>query len=179
MSEITDAFWAAPPLARTFAAAILVTSITVHLGVLPYAWFYFTEDRLWRIPPEIWRLATSFLLSSPALGIILDPYFAFQYLSQLETTNPRFPRKEDLLWYLITVCGFITLLCRLFTGHAFFLQGLILALCYTASQDQRGAKASFFFFTHRSFDRFCPSGFMENTRHWPAFGSVVPWCLTF
>lgn len=39
------------------------------------------------------------------------------------------------------------LLCRLFTGHAFFLQGLILALCYTASQDQRGAKASFFFFT--------------------------------
>lgn len=60
---------------RTFAAAILVTSITVHLGVLPYAWFYFTEDRLWRIPPEIWRLATSFLLSSPALGIILDPYF--------------------------------------------------------------------------------------------------------
>ena len=32
---------------------------------------------------------------------------AYQYLSQLETTNPKFPRKEDVLWYLITVGGFI------------------------------------------------------------------------
>jgi Derlin-2/3 len=34
-----------------------------------------------------------------------------------------------------------------FTGDVFFLQGLILALCYTATQDQRGQKAGFFFFT--------------------------------
>jgi Derlin-2/3 len=36
---------------------------------------------------------------------------------------------------------------RLFTGQYFFLSGLILALCYTATQDQRGVKAGFFFFT--------------------------------
>lgn len=35
---------------------------------------------------------------------------------------------------------------RLFTGYANFLPALIVALCYTATQDQRGAKASFFFF---------------------------------
>ncbi len=58
-------------------------------------------------PPEIWRLVTPFLISGPQVGLILDPYFAYQYLSQLETTNPKFARKEDVLWYLITVGGII------------------------------------------------------------------------
>ncbi|KAL2262467.1 hypothetical protein VTK26DRAFT_1198 [Humicola hyalothermophila] len=107
MSDIMDAYWAAPPMARTLATAILVTSISAHFGLVPYEWLYFTEDRLFRLPPEIWRPVTSFLLSSPQLGIIMDPYFAFQYLSQLEMTNPKFPRKEDVLWYLITVGGMI------------------------------------------------------------------------
>ena len=31
----------------------------------------------------------------------------FQYLSQIETGNPRFPRKEDVLWYLICVSTMI------------------------------------------------------------------------
>jgi hypothetical protein len=106
-SEILDAYWAAPPMARTLATAIVVTSISVHFGLLSYAWFYFTEDRLFRLPPEIWRLATNFFLSGAQMGIIMDPYFAYQYLKQLETANLKFPRKEDVLWYLITVGGFI------------------------------------------------------------------------
>jgi Derlin-2/3 len=76
MSEIMDAYWAAPPMARTFATAIVVTSFSAHiLGLVPYAWIYFTEDRLFRLPPEIWRLVTTFLLSGPKLSIIMDPYF--------------------------------------------------------------------------------------------------------
>ncbi|KAK4242484.1 hypothetical protein C8A03DRAFT_29242 [Achaetomium macrosporum] len=146
-SEIMDAYWAAPPMARTFATAILITSISVHFGLLSAWWIYFTEDRLFRLPPEIWRLATTFLLSGPQLSIILDPYFAYQYLKQLETQNPKFPRKEDVLWYLITVGGFIILINRAFLGGAFFLPGLIMALAYTATQDARGVKTSFFFFT--------------------------------
>jgi len=147
MSDILDAYWAAPPLARTLATAIFAVSISAHFSLLPYTWLFLTGDQLWRIPPEIWRLVTSFLLSSPGLGIILDPYFTFQYLSQLENGNPRFQKREDIIWYLITVGGLIIVLNRFFTGHAFFLQGLVLALCYTSVQDQRGAKANFFFFT--------------------------------
>ncbi|KAK4246293.1 Der1-like family-domain-containing protein [Corynascus novoguineensis] len=146
-SEIMDAYWAAPPMARTFATAILVTSISVHFGFVSYAWFYFTEDRLLRFPPEIWRLATNFFLSGPKLGIIMDPYFAYQYLKQLEVASPRFPRKEDVLWYLITVGSFIILLNRTFLDGGFFLDGLIMALAYTATQDQRGVQSNFFFFT--------------------------------
>ncbi len=58
------------------ATGVVNTSVGVHMGLMPYAWFYFTADRLFRIPPEIWRPFTSFLLSSPQLGIILDPYFS-------------------------------------------------------------------------------------------------------
>lgn len=75
MSEIMDAYWAAPPMARSLATAIFVTSIAAHFGLVPYLWLYFTEDRLFRLPPEIWRPVTSFLLSSPKFGIVMDPYF--------------------------------------------------------------------------------------------------------
>lgn len=88
MSEIMDAYWAAPPMARTFATAIVVTSISAHiLGLVPYAWIYFTEDRLFRLPPEIWRLATNFFLSGPQLGIIMDPYFGMGARAHLLATS--------------------------------------------------------------------------------------------
>jgi Derlin-2/3 len=39
------------------------------------------------------------------------------------------------------------LLNRAFLGGAFFLQALIIAMAYTVTQDQRGLKSNFFFFT--------------------------------
>jgi Derlin-2/3 len=86
-SEILDAYWAAPPMARTLATAIVVTSISVHFGFLSYSWFYFTEDRLFRLPPEIWRLATNFFLSGAKMGIIMDPYFGMGAPADLLATS--------------------------------------------------------------------------------------------
>lgn len=89
---------------RTFATAVLVTSIACHMHIVPYSWISFHYLELFRLPPHIWRLVTSFFLSSPQLGIVMDTYFVFQYASQLETTHPKFGRKEDFLWYLV-FCG--------------------------------------------------------------------------
>lgn len=89
---------------RTFATCVLVTSIACHMGIAPYSWIYFHYLELFRLPPQIWRLVTSFFLSSPQLGIVMDTYFVFQYASQLETAHPKFGRKEDFLWYLV-FCG--------------------------------------------------------------------------
>lgn len=105
-------------------------SFSVHFGLLPFSWFYFNEYRLLRIPPEIWRCVTTFLISGPKIGLLFDPYFGktplrtpcsllsyemltgvpslvFQYLSQIETASPRFPRREDVVWYLVCVCTII------------------------------------------------------------------------
>ncbi|KAH8908873.1 hypothetical protein BR93DRAFT_936450 [Coniochaeta sp. PMI_546] len=147
MSEIMDAYWQAPAMARTLTTAIVVTSIGCYMGLLPFGWFYFAPYTLLRIPPGIWRPFTAFFLTTPKLGIVLDPYFVYQYMTQLEVASTKFPRKEDLLWYLLTVGTMIIGLNVYFTGEVFFLQGLILALCYTAMQDQRGQKAGFYFFT--------------------------------
>lgn len=71
---------------------------------MPFEWIYFDWPMLFRLPPHIWRLVTSFFLTEPQLGVIMDTYFVFQYASQLETTHPKFGRKEDFLWYLV-FCG--------------------------------------------------------------------------
>lgn len=70
-----DAYWAAPPFARSLATGILAVSIPAHFGFLSFHWLYFTEDTLLRLPPEIWRLVTSFLLCGPGISLIMDPYF--------------------------------------------------------------------------------------------------------
>lgn len=148
MSEILDAYWAAPPMARTFATAIVVTSLSVYFTpFLEGHHIYFGTHRLLRFPPEIWRLVTSFLLSGDKLQLILDPLWAYQNLRSLEVGHPKFGRREDVLWYLITVGGFIIVLNELYFGSPFYLQALIVAMCYTTTQDQRGQKANFFFFT--------------------------------
>ncbi|KAK4203262.1 Der1-like family-domain-containing protein [Triangularia verruculosa] len=149
-SDAMDAWRQLQPMARTFAAAIFVTSIGAHVfGVIPYAWLYFDPSvAIFKIPPQIWRFVSNFLLSGPQLSIVFDPYFVYQYLSQVEAGNPKFQRKEDVLWYLITVGGTILFLAHNVLGSASYcLPALILAICYTATQDQRGMKAGFFFFT--------------------------------
>jgi len=148
MSDIMDGYWRTPPLARTLATTIFVSSVAFYLGFLPGRWLFFHYQLLLKMPPQIWRLATGFLISQPKLGIILDPYFVFSYASQLETASPKFSRKEDLAWYLVFVCSVIMIVdTALGLSSGFYLQGLILALAYTATQDQRGVKANFFFIT--------------------------------
>ncbi|KAK4459785.1 Der1-like family-domain-containing protein [Cladorrhinum samala] len=146
-AELSAAFWQMPPIARTLSFSIGIVSVLAYTNILPTGWIYFHSYFLFKLPPQIWRLVTAYLLSGPQLGIIFDPYFVYQYASMLETASPKFPRKEDFLWYLMFVCTIIVLVSYNLFGSAFFLKGLILALCYTATQDQRGAKANFFFFT--------------------------------
>lgn len=104
---------------RTFATAVFVSSISTVLGILPVQLFIFHPYFIWKFPPEIWRVVTSFFITSPNLGLLFDTYFLYQYLSQLEIGNSRFSRKEDLLWYLMFVSG--TMLVSVAQCHCFVL----------------------------------------------------------
>lgn len=50
----------------------------------------------------------------------MDTYFIYQYTSQLETSHPKFNRKEDLLWY-ITFCSLVIIvsLARVLSSFPF------------------------------------------------------------
>ena len=99
---------------RTVTAATVLISIPGYvLGVpdlysmlfLPYRVFTLREV------PQIWRLVTNFFITGPKLGMILDPYFLFNYCSNLETTAARFPQAGDFFVYLVFNC--IIILVRL------------------------------------------------------------------
>ena len=54
---------------------IFVTSVAVYTGLLAPYYLYFHWTTLVDLPPQIWRLVTSYLLTQPKTGILLDPYF--------------------------------------------------------------------------------------------------------
>lgn len=149
--SVLDAYWQTPPMARTFATTAFVLSVAIYFGGLPFDWFFHHPYFIWQIPPQIWRFVTTFLVTGPGLGMLFDSYFIYRYTSDLELGHPRFPHKEDLLWYMIFVGGSIL-------GFNYFveipyspryppLSALILAMCYTVTQDQRGMKTQVYFVT--------------------------------
>ncbi|KAL2111220.1 hypothetical protein VUR80DRAFT_159 [Thermomyces stellatus] len=153
--QVMDMFWRMPPVARTVSATALGLSLAVHMGLLSGYHVIYHTYYIFKIPPELWRVPTSFLLTGGGLGLIFDTYFLYRYLNELEVSNRRFPRREDLIWYLICVCAGILALNEiawrytpLIDGPYFtFLPAFLIALCYTSHQDQRGQKAMIWFFT--------------------------------
>lgn len=71
-----DAFYEQPPIIRTLTAAVFVTSCAAYASSSLLYQAYFDVNRtFFTIPPQIWRALTTFLVSGPKLGIIMDPYF--------------------------------------------------------------------------------------------------------
>ncbi|KAF4119653.1 hypothetical protein GMORB2_4562 [Geosmithia morbida] len=144
--SIMDAYFRAPPISRSLATAAFTLSIAIYMGVVSGGPFIFAPYYIFKFPPEIWRFVTAFLITGPNMGLLFDSYFLYQYLSQLEVGNPRFPRKEDFVWYLMFVSGVIVTINYIFSlPFVMFLPALVVALCYTATQDQRGMKTNFYF----------------------------------
>ena len=110
-------------LRRTLATATGILSFLIHVGIWNASHFIFHHSMLWKFPPQIWRVATAFMLTGPGIGLIFDTYFLYVYLVQFEVGNPRFKYKEDLIWFLLVVCGTILvslvvcLISRLYTSY--------------------------------------------------------------
>ncbi|KAF2811575.1 DER1-domain-containing protein [Mytilinidion resinicola] len=189
-----DVFWTLPPVSRTITAATVAVSALVYGGVLSVYPLLFASEYMWRLPPQIWRVVTAFLVTKPKLSIILDPYFLYTYASSLETESPRFTAPGDFFTYLVFVGLLIVASSGLALQGYFFLQPLTLALAYTYSQDNPHRKVSFFILTfdamylpysmlfltfvlegpgaamHQSMGLFAAHAFDFLTRIWPTFG---------
>ena len=76
----------------------------------PYRIIFHTSY-LWKFPPELWRLFTSFFLSGPQLGILFDPYFIWQYGSALETGSASFTTPGTFFVFVVFVGLFILVCC--------------------------------------------------------------------
>ncbi|RKF80940.1 Derlin-3 [Golovinomyces cichoracearum] len=142
-----DAFWKAPPISRTLAASAFLLSVSVYTGLVPGYLVIFLPKSIFKFPPQLWRLFTSFLITGKELGIIFDTFFIYQYGSRLESASPRFTSSGDFIAYIFFVCTTILGLNIFVAGGYVFTTALVLALAYTSSQDDRGNKANFFIVT--------------------------------
>ncbi|KAI9782028.1 MAG: hypothetical protein M1816_002137 [Peltula sp. TS41687] len=142
-----DVFWAAPPVSRTLAAATLTTSVLVHSRILSARYIIYYTPWLFKLPPDLWRLVTPFLLTEPGLSIILDTYFLYTYGSSLETESPRFSQPGDFFTYLIFVGAVILIANATLLGGWVFSAALTIALAYTYAQDNRGKKVTIYIIT--------------------------------
>ncbi|PKY05367.1 DER1-domain-containing protein [Aspergillus campestris IBT 28561] len=141
-----DRFWAAPPVTRTLTALTFAQSALVYGGLLGAHRVIFLPELLFKLPPDLWRLFSSFLLTGPRLSFIFDLYFLFTYGSGLETDSPRFSLPGDFFTYVFFVATVILLTAGYLLNGVIFTSALILAFVYTSAQDNRGRKTNFFFF---------------------------------
>lgn len=70
-----------------------------------------------RMIPQIWRVATAFMITGPKLGILLDPYFLYQYGSGLETESSRFSQPGDFFVYTVFVASVIVVRTPVLLSH--------------------------------------------------------------
>ncbi|SMR60010.1 unnamed protein product [Zymoseptoria tritici ST99CH_1A5] len=141
-----DAFWAAPPISRTLTAATVLISVPGHLGFYNLVRVFFLSDYVFTVRqlPEVWRLVTTFLITGPQLGLIMDPFFLYHYSSQLETGSPRFSRPGAYAFYLMFVSIIILLTGGVYLGGYALLHALSMALTYTFSQEDPNRTVGFF-----------------------------------
>ena len=91
--DIMDRFWNSPPVTRyvfssllrcarlifsdrTIVAAMFVESALVHSGLINYMRVIYFTPLLFKFPPELWRLLSSFILTGGGFNFVFDLYFS-------------------------------------------------------------------------------------------------------
>ncbi|KAF1957360.1 DER1-domain-containing protein [Byssothecium circinans] len=144
-----DVFWSLPPVTRTITAAAVVVSALGYAGIISLMQFIYIKDYVLTVKmlPQVWRLATAFFITGPKFGIVMDPYFLYQYGSGLERESSRFSQPGDFFVYT-AFCGaiIVALAGHVLNGYA-FLPALSLAYAYTYAQENPTRQVTFFIIT--------------------------------
>jgi len=103
---------------RTITAAAVLLSVPVWMGFIPPYYVFFLKDYVLTLRklPQIWRCFTTFILTGPKLGMLMDPYFLYTYGSALETTSAAFSAPGDFFMYLLFVAAIILVRCSSFSS---------------------------------------------------------------
>lgn len=83
----------------------MVVSALGYSGLISlYNYLYVTQFVFTlKMMPQVWRLVTSFMITKPKFGILMDPYFLYQYGSGLEMESSRFSQPGDFFVYTMFV----------------------------------------------------------------------------
>ena len=84
-------------------AAMFAESALIHGGLVSYAYAAFYQPWIFKFPPEVWRLLTSFLLTGGGFSFVFDLYFMWTYGTGLERESSRFSQPGDFFTYVCFV----------------------------------------------------------------------------
>jgi Derlin-2/3 len=90
---------------RTITALTVAVSALGFSGMISLDQYVFISRYVFtvKIVPQVWRIFTAFLITKPKFGILLDPYFLYQYGSGLERESSRFAQPGDFFMYTMFV----------------------------------------------------------------------------
>ncbi|KAH9872753.1 hypothetical protein J1614_005147 [Plenodomus biglobosus] len=147
-----DVFWTLPPVSRTITALAIVVSAAGYSGLINLSTYIFVSQWVFtmKMVPQLWRVVTAFLITKPKFGILMDPYFLYQYGSGLERESSRFSQPGDFFVYTAFVASIIVAIAGGLFGSYTFLPALSLAYAYTFAQENPTRKVSFFVITFDS-----------------------------
>ncbi|CAN9391896.1 unnamed protein product [Alternaria alternata] len=141
----TDAQW-------TITAAAVVVSAAGYGGIISLYHYIFASHYVFttKVFPQLWRIFTAFLITKPKFGILLDPYFLYQYGSSIERESSRFSQPGDFFVYTMFLASVIAATAGGILNQYTFLPALSLAYAYTFAQDNPTRSVSFFIITFES-----------------------------
>ncbi|KAF2747689.1 DER1-domain-containing protein [Sporormia fimetaria CBS 119925] len=143
---MADVFWSLPPVTRTIAALAVTVSAAGYAGLLNLYHVVFIPQLIFttKVIPQLWRPFTAFFITKPKFGILLDPFWLYQYGSGLERESARFSQPGDFFVYTMFVGSVIVGLSGMLLNQPVFLQALSLAYAYTYAQDNPTRQVNFF-----------------------------------
>jgi len=127
----------------------VVVSAAGYSGLISLYHYVFVGQYVFTVKmvPQLWRAVTGFLVTKPKFGILMDPFFLYQYGSGLERESPRFSQPGDFFVYTAFVGSVIVATAGGVLGAFTFLPALSVAYAYTYAQENPTRKVSFFVIT--------------------------------
>ncbi|CAN9271057.1 unnamed protein product [Alternaria alternata] len=121
----------------TITAAAVVVSAAGYGGIISLYHYIFASHYVFttKVFPQLWRIFTAFLITKPKFGILLDPYFLYQYGSSIERESSRFSQPGDFFVYTMFLASVIAATAGGILNQYTFLPALSLAYAYTFAQD--------------------------------------------
>lgn len=104
---------------------MFIESALVYGQILDGYWIVYDTSSLFKLPPQVWRLLSSFILTGGGFSFVFDLYFMWIYGTGLELNSPRFTQPGDFFTYVAFVASIIYVSPR--TPLAFCITPLISA----------------------------------------------------
>ena len=142
MSEIMDFLNAIPPVTKAILAPSVALPLVLRFYRELYEYVYFSPKDIFT-KGQLWRLVSPFFVWQLGFSYIINMFFLYRHMKQLEEEEFR-GRRADLIWMLVLLCVGILILGGI--GHQVFLsEALLMSILYVWSRKFPDVNMTFMF----------------------------------